>query len=126
MHTGIPLRAADTLRAPFDPVAIGFVRLARAPHILHAVLDAGQLSRLQLALASVQRQRDANGCGEWTAFTGPTGTAAAGERRWAPQPVSYVVFARGWDAPRPDGDDAPTHGSHQPCVHGRRTNPSGG
>ncbi len=36
MYTGIQLRAADTLRAPFDPVGIGFARLARAPHVVHA------------------------------------------------------------------------------------------
>lgn len=71
MYTGIQLRAADTLRAPFDPVGIGFARLARAPHVVHdAALDAGQPSRLQLALASVPHKRDVGCCGEWTAING--------------------------------------------------------
>ncbi|MGN4155105.1 hypothetical protein ACS0Y3_32600 [Burkholderia gladioli] len=70
MYTGIQLRAADTLRAPFDPVVVVFARLARAPHILHAVLDAGQLSRLQLALANLPHKRDTGTRGEWTAFNG--------------------------------------------------------
>ncbi|MDA0574118.1 hypothetical protein [Burkholderia gladioli] len=38
MYTGIQLRAADTRHAPFDEVVVVFARLARAPHILHAVL----------------------------------------------------------------------------------------
>ncbi|MCA8171425.1 hypothetical protein LGM96_29240 [Burkholderia gladioli] len=85
MYTGIQLRAADTLRAPFDQVVVVFARLARAPHILHAVLDAGQLSRLQLALANVPHKRDtaraANGprstarTGNGSAARGTTGTA---------------------------------------------------
>ncbi|WP_186269040.1 hypothetical protein [Burkholderia gladioli] len=70
MYTGIQLRAADTLRAPFDQVVVVFARLARAPHILHAVLDVGQLSHLQLALANVPHKRDVGVRGEWTAFNG--------------------------------------------------------
>lgn len=31
MYARIPLRAADTLRAPFDAVGIVFARLARMP-----------------------------------------------------------------------------------------------
>lgn len=70
MYTGIQLRAADTRRAPFDPVGIVFARLARAPHIVHAALDAGQLSRLQLALANAPHKLDPGCRGEWTAFHG--------------------------------------------------------
>ncbi|WP_369051406.1 hypothetical protein [Burkholderia gladioli] len=70
MSTGIPLRAADTLRAPFVQAVIVFARLARAPHVLHAALDAGQLSRLALALANVPHKRDPGCRGEWTAFHG--------------------------------------------------------
>lgn len=75
-----PRRAAGTAvytgvqrRAPFDPAVIGFARLARAPHVLHvlhAVLDAGQLSRLQLALASLPPKRDSGCRGEWALFNG--------------------------------------------------------
>ncbi|WP_186033971.1 hypothetical protein [Burkholderia gladioli] len=64
MYTG------GQLRAPFDPFGIGFARLAGAPHIVHAVLDAGRLSRLQLALANTPHKRDVGCRGEWAAFNG--------------------------------------------------------
>ncbi|WP_186075448.1 hypothetical protein [Burkholderia gladioli] len=62
MYTG------GQLRAPFDPVVIGFARLARAPHVVHALLDAGQRSAPQLALVNVPHTRDVGCPGEWTAF----------------------------------------------------------
>lgn len=70
MDTGIPPRVADTLRGPFDPVGIVFARFARAPHV---VLDAGQMSRLQFALADMPHQRDPGCRGEWAAFHGADG-----------------------------------------------------
>lgn len=45
MDTGIPLRAADTLRPPFDHAVIGISRLARAPHIVHGRPRSTQVSR---------------------------------------------------------------------------------
>ncbi|BCQ57991.1 hypothetical protein [Burkholderia gladioli] len=63
MDSGVPPRAADALRA-LRPGR----DWVRAPHVVHALLDAGQLSPLQLALANVLHLRD-DGCpGAWTAF----------------------------------------------------------
>ncbi|MGN4225058.1 hypothetical protein ACS0Y6_34720, partial [Burkholderia gladioli] len=60
-HPARPLRPGrDRVRAARP----GAARRARA------ALDAGQPSRLQLALASVPHKRDVGCCGEWTAING--------------------------------------------------------
>ncbi|MCM2496162.1 hypothetical protein [Burkholderia glumae] len=68
MYTGIQLRAADTARVPFNELV--FAGLAHAPHIVHAVLDADQLARLQELLASLPHKRKTGAHDKWVAFHG--------------------------------------------------------
>ncbi len=86
MYTGIQLRAADTLRAPFDQAVIVFARLARAPHVLHAALDAGQLSRLEPALATCRTNATRAVAASGPPSMGRTGRAEPPDRIWATRP----------------------------------------